>query len=98
MGGDGEVLGSGELRIDVTKIGGAWLDLVPFVDAGNVTMAFSDLGLSNLNVAVGLSIEYTTPIGVVRGGMGVRVNRLEGDDVPDPGQRFAYHITIGEAF
>ena len=91
------MLGSGELRIDVTKIGGAWLDLVPFVDAGNVTMAFSDLGLSNLNVAVGLSVEYTTPIGVVRGGMGVRVNRLEGD-VPDPGQRFAYHITIGEAF
>ena len=97
VGGDGEVLGSGELRVDVTKIGGAWLDLVPFVDAGNVTMAFSDLGLSNLNVAVGLSVEYTTPIGVVRGGMGVRVNRLEGD-VPDPGQRFAYHITIGEAF
>jgi hypothetical protein len=29
--------------------------------------------------------------------VGVRVNRLEGD-VPDPGQRFAYHITIGEAF
>ena len=62
-----------------------------------LTIAFSDLGLSNLNVAVGLSVEYTTPIGVVRGGMGVRVNRLEGD-VPDPGQRFAYHITIGEAF
>ncbi len=97
VGGDGEVLASGELRVDVTKIGGAWLDLVPFVDAGNVTMAFSDLGLSNLSVAVGLSVEYTTPIGVVRGGMGVRVNRLEGD-VPDPGQRFAYHITIGEAF
>ena len=37
------------------------------------------------------------PIGVVRGGAGVRVNRFEGD-VPDPGQRFAYHITIGEAF
>jgi len=97
VGGDGEVLGSGELRVDVTKIGGAWLDLVPFVDAGNVTPSFAGLGLSNLNVAVGLSIEYTTPIGIVRGGLGVRVNRLEGD-VPDPGQRFAYHITIGEAF
>jgi outer membrane protein assembly factor BamA len=98
IGGDGEVLGSAEARIDVKKVGGAWLDVVPFVDAGNVTPTFSSLGVSNLNVAVGLSLEYTTPIGVVRGGAGVRVNRLEGDDVPDPGQRFAYHITIGEAF
>jgi outer membrane translocation and assembly module TamA len=97
VGGDGEMLGSGELRVDVTKIGGAWLDVVPFVDAGNVTTTFAGLGFSNLNVAVGLSLEYTTPIGIVRGGLGVRVNRLEGD-VPDPGQRFAYHITIGEAF
>jgi outer membrane protein insertion porin family len=97
VGGDGEVLGSAELRIDVHKIGGAWLDVVPFVDAGNVVARFADLSLNTLNVAVGLSLEYTTPIGVVRGGAGVRVNRLEGD-VPDPGQRFAYHITIGEAF
>jgi len=97
VGGNGEVLGSAELRVDVRKIGGAWLDVVPFVDAGNVTARFADLSLDALNVAVGLSLEYTTPIGVVRGGAGVRVNRVEGD-VPDPGQRFAYHITIGEAF
>ena len=61
VGGDGEVLGSGELRIDVTKIGGAWLDVVPFVDVGNVTPAFSDLAIGNMNVATGLSLEYTTP-------------------------------------
>jgi outer membrane protein assembly factor BamA len=97
IGGDGEVLGSGELRIDVTKISGAWLNVVPFVDAGDVTPAFSQLALGTLNVAAGLSLEYTTPIGVARAGLGVRLNRLEGD-VPDPGQRFAFHITIGEAF
>ena len=98
MGGDGAVLFSGELRIDVTKIGGAWLGVVPFVDAGNVTARFSDLDLANLNVATGLSLEYTTPIGIERGGMGVRLNRLEGPNVADPGERFAFHITIGEAF
>jgi translocation and assembly module TamA len=97
IGGNGEVLFSGELRIDVTKLGGAWVDLVPFVDAGDVTARFSQLDLLNLNVATGLSLEYTTPIGIVRGGAGVRLNRLYGD-VPDPGQRFAVHITIGEAF
>ena len=40
-GGDGEVLFSGDLRIDVTKVGGNWLDLVPFVDAGDVTTTFA---------------------------------------------------------
>jgi translocation and assembly module TamA len=98
VGGNGEVLSSAELRIDVTKIGGAWLDVVPFVDVGDVAPSFNDLGVRRLNVASGAALEYTTPIGVVRGGMGVRLNRLEGDDVPDPGQRFAFHITIGEAF
>ena len=44
IGGDGEVLGSAEARIDVKKVGGAWLDVVPFVDAGNVTPTFSNLG------------------------------------------------------
>jgi translocation and assembly module TamA len=98
VGGDGAVLLSGELRIDVMKIGGAWLGAVPFVDAGDVVTEFSSLSPSRLNVASGLSLEYTTPIGIIRGGMGVRLNRLEGPDVSDPGQRFAFHITIGEAF
>ena len=71
---------------------------MPFVDAGDVTAEFSQLDLANLNVATGLSLEYTTPIGIVRGGMGVRLNRLEGPNVADPGERFAFHITIGEAF
>jgi translocation and assembly module TamA len=98
IGGNGAVLFSGELRVDVTKIGGAWLDVVPFVDAGDVTAEFSALDLGNLNYATGLSLEYTTPIGIVRGGAGVRLNRLEGANVADPGERFAFHITIGEAF
>ncbi|HTA19210.1 MAG TPA: BamA/TamA family outer membrane protein, partial [Polyangia bacterium] len=96
-GGDGEVLFSGDVRIDVTKIGGAWLDLVPFVDAGDVTSTFSELDLAHLHIASGLSLEYTTAIGIVRAGAGARLNRLGPDD-PDPGQRFAFHITIGEAF
>ena len=96
-GGDGEVLFSGDLRIDVTKISGAWLDVVPFVDAGDVTTTFAALDLMNLHVASGLSLEYTTPIGIVRAGAGVRLNRLGGTN-PDPDDRFTFHITIGEAF
>ena len=96
-GGDGEVLFSGDVRIDVTKIGGNWLDVVPFVDAGDVTTTFAALDLADLHVATGLSLEYTTAIGIVRAGAGVRLNRLDGNN-PDPGDRFAFHITIGEAF
>ena len=97
LGGDGQILLSGELRIEVTKIGGAWLDLVPFLDAGDVTAHFADLSLRNLHYASGLSVEYATPIGIVRAGAGVRLNRMGGNN-PDPDSRVAFHITIGEAF
>ena len=96
-GGDGEFLFSGELRIDAKKIGGNWLDVVPFVDAGDVTVTFAELDLKDPHVAAGLSLEYTTAIGIVRAGAAARLNRLGGDN-PDPGERFAYHITIGEAY
>jgi outer membrane protein assembly factor BamA len=97
VGGDGAVLFSGDLRLDVMKISDAWLAAVPFFDAGDVTAQFSQLSLGNLHYATGLSLEYTTPIGIVRAGVGVRLNRVDGA-VPDPGERFAYHLTIGEAF
>jgi translocation and assembly module TamA len=98
VGGDGEVLFSGELRVEVTKVAGAWLSVVPFVDAGDVTATFAALDLAKLNYAAGLSLEYTTPIGIVRGGLATRLNRLEGPDVADPGERLAFHLTLGEAF
>ena len=80
------------------KIGGAWLGRRAVRRRGQRDRAVCAADPTRtLNVAVGLSLEYTTPIGVVRGGVGVRVNRLDGD-VPGSGQRFAYHITIGEAF
>jgi outer membrane protein assembly factor BamA len=97
VGGDGEVLFSGEVRFALTKIAGNWLGITPFVDAGDVPPTFQDIDLARLNVAVGGSLEYQTPVGVARAGLGVRINRL-GDGNPDPNDRIAYHITIGEAF
>ncbi|HVR62217.1 MAG TPA: POTRA domain-containing protein [Polyangia bacterium] len=96
-GGDGQVLLSGELRVDVMKIGGNWLGLIPFVDAGDVTPTFAELKLGQLHVAPGLDGAYNTPIGVARAGVAVRLNRV-GPGNPDPGERFAFHFTIGEAF
>ncbi len=105
VGGDGELLFSLDLRIDLLQLADNWLGIVPFVDAGDVTARFDQLSLRRLHYATGLSLEYTTPIGIIRGGAGVRLNRLSGaampgmsPENPDPGQRFAFHITIGEAF
>jgi translocation and assembly module TamA len=105
VGGDGELLLSLEARLDLVKLADNWLGLVPFVDAGDVTVRFADLSLGRLHYATGLSLEYQTPIGILRSGIGVRLNRLSGLSVPgeppanpDPGRRLAFHLTIGEAF
>jgi outer membrane protein assembly factor BamA len=66
---------------------------------GNVP---SSIDVANLHWAVGGGLRYKTVIGTIRFDLGVRVNRLspttDGVPNPDPGQRFAYHISVGEAF
>ena len=81
------------------------LSLVPFFDAGDVTTTFEGISIARLHRAAGLAAEYATAIGVVRVGAAARLNRVDGAaiagqpiDNPDPGQRFAFHLTIGEAF
>ena len=105
VGGNGEALLSLETRADLVKLADHWLGLVPFVDAGDVTVDFADLSPQRLHIATGLSLEYESLIGILRVGAGVRLNRLAGTVVPgmqpenpDPGRRLAFHLTIGEAF
>ena len=61
-----------------------------------------NLDLTKLHVAVGGGLRYRTMIGTIRFDLGVRLNRLEDHEGnlenPDPGQRIAYHISIGESF
>jgi outer membrane protein assembly factor BamA len=57
----------------------------------------------DLYYATGGGLRYRTLIGTVRVDLGVRLNRLterEPDGTPnaDPGQRFAFHISVGESF
>ena len=63
----------------------------------------SQVDLTRLHVAVGGGLRYKTVIGTVRLDLGVRVNRVgfseaDGYENPDPDERIAYHISIGEAF
>jgi outer membrane protein assembly factor BamA len=58
---------------------------------------------NQLHYAVGGGLRYHTPIGTITADIGVRLNRLapcqpDGVPNPDPGQRIAFHISIGEAF
>jgi outer membrane protein assembly factor BamA len=71
----------------------------------------STVDLTRLHLAAGGGLRYQTVVGTIRADLGVRLNRLkdsyavrpDGSQVlalqnPDPGQRFAFHISIGEAF
>lgn len=95
----GEVLfeSSAELRLDVVKLGGQWLGFVAFVDAADVANSWSELQFPNLHYAAGPGLRYDTPVGPVRADLGFRLNRMGGDE-PDPDSRFAFHISLGEAF
>ena len=103
LGGCGAVLFSVEARLRMFQLFGYWLNLVPFFDAGDVTPQLQDLDLRALHLAVGGSLAYETPIGALRTGVGVRLNRLDpigpgGLPNPDPGERVAFHLTLGAAF
>lgn len=56
-----------------------------------------------LHYATGAGLRYDTFIGAIRADLGIRLNRLErceadGTPNPDPGSRFVFHLSIGEAF
>jgi outer membrane protein assembly factor BamA len=69
----------------------------------NSVSARSSVDWGDLHWAAGGGLRYRTVIGSIRGDLGVRLNRLaavepDGTRNPDPGQRFAFHLSLGEAF
>ena len=96
-GGAGLLETSVEARVPITKIREMPLGVVGFVDAADVTETASGVDPTNLHWAVGGGLRLMTVVGPVRLDVGYRLNRTGTMD-PDPGSRFAYHLTIGEAF
>jgi translocation and assembly module TamA len=97
-----------EARVPITTVRKMPLGLALFLDGGDVTdteappafmgqSARRALDLSNLNWALGLGVRLLTIVGPVRIDVAYRLNRTGMDD-PDPGSRYAYHLTVGEAF
>lgn len=103
VGGNAMLLLSADVRVRILKIGGYWLGLVSSFDAGDVTGELSKLNLAELHYAIGEAIAYETPVGVISVGAGYRLNRLNvaeanGTPNPDPGEPFAFQLTIGASF
>ena len=104
FGDAGDVAAPSTSGSDLAKVlGGKDLDPAGVCqDGGPVTLSTSVQG-NHLHYAVGAGLRYHTVIGTIRADVGVRLNRLaycEPDRTPnpDPNQRVAFHISIGESF
>jgi translocation and assembly module TamA len=97
IGGNALFLATLEVRTRIARISENWLSVAAFTDGGDVTLETSELDLANLNWAIGGGLRYMTLIGPVRFDAGYRLNRY-GPGNPDPGDRWAFHVSIGGAF
>ena len=96
-GGAGEIDTSVEVRFPILTIKSMPLGGVVFMDGGDVTDKPSQLDLGNLNWAAGLGLRLLTIVGPVRVDFGYRLNRTTTDD-PEPLSKWAFHLSLGEAF
>lgn len=97
IGGDEIVETSGELRLGLVKLGGNFLGVVGFIDAADVVDDGGSIDVTNLHVATGGGLRYQTPVGPLRIDVGYRLNRAGAGEL-QAGDRWALHLSIGEAF
>lgn len=97
IGGGGLFESNIEARSELGKLKGMGLGGVVFLDGGDVTERFSEINLGRLHWALGTGARLFTPIGAVRFDIGFRLNRT-GMNEPEPGSRYAFHLSIGEAY
>jgi outer membrane translocation and assembly module TamA len=86
-----------EARVRIGTVRKMPLGGVVFLDGGDVTSRVSELDLDNLHWAAGVGLRLHTIVGPVRADLGYRLNRT-GPTQPDPDSRFAFHLSLGEAF
>jgi len=92
IGGSGTVILNAELRANLFPS----IQVVGFLDTGNVFAHTTDISLGDLRSAVGFGVRYRSPVGPIRVDVGFKVNREE-----IAGRReglTALHISLGQAF
>ncbi len=96
--GGGAMIETGvEARFPLTTVKEMPLGGVVFLDGADVTESTDQLDPTNLHWAAGLGLRLLTIVGPVRLDVGYRLNR-RGLMEPDPNSKFAFHLSIGEAF
>lgn len=93
QGGRATLIINGELRAHVTST----IDVVGFLDGGNVYDRVSNLSLTRIRGGAGFGVRYRSPIGPIRVDLGFKLNRqtFENGELERP---TALHISIGQAF
>ncbi len=91
-GGNGMIVLNSELRVPVFGP----LQVVGFLDAGNVIDRVSNFDLARIRGAAGFGVRYSSPLGPIRLDLGFKLDRQE-----FAGERerlTALHLSIGQAF
>ena len=91
-GGNALIVLNSELRVPVTRA----LQVVGFLDAGNVFDRVSNIRLGRIRGSAGFGIRYRSPVGPIRVDLGFKMDRRE-----FAGERerlTALHVSIGQAF
>jgi len=93
IGGRAEIILNGEVRLALWKD----IGVVGFIDAGNVYSTVANLSLGSMRAGTGFGIRYNSPVGPFRIDFGFKLGTLRAYG-PVKEERFAYHISIGQAF
>jgi outer membrane protein assembly complex protein YaeT len=93
IGGRAELVLNGEVRMELWKD----LGVVGFLDAGNVYSSVSNLSLGRVRAGAGFGLRYNSPVGPFRVDFGFKLGTLRTYG-PNREDRFALHISIGQAF
>jgi outer membrane protein insertion porin family len=93
QGGNATLIFNGEVRARVTES----IDLVGFLDAGNVYDRFRNISLDRIRGGAGFGVRYRSPVGPIRVDLGFKLDRQTFDN-GDLERPTALHISIGQAF
>jgi translocation and assembly module TamA len=88
---------SEEVRFPIGTLIGLKIGGVAFIDGGDDTETLSELDPTHLHWAAGPGLRVHTIIGAIRLDVAYRLDRYQPGN-PQPGDRIAFHLSIGEAF
>jgi outer membrane protein insertion porin family len=97
LGGSGEIIMNGEVRVSMARVPWGSIAGVAFVDAGNVFARAGDISLTRLRPAAGFGAHFYSRIIPVRAEVGFNLDRRQlSPGVMERG--WVLHISLGPAF